>query len=108
MPLDRSKWKAAPLSTVSETVQQTKQYDTYFGGKGEYAQFWKQRDGITVKRVLPAHEPGDSPYVPMLTAMLKCEVDEKDKEGKVIDANTLRPSNPVMGKLLEFILNRSE
>ena len=71
MPLDRSKWKAAPLSTVSETVQQTKQYDTYFGGKGEYAQFWKQRDGITVKRVLPAHEPGDSPYVPMLTAMLK-------------------------------------
>ena len=84
MPLDRSKWKAAPLSTVSETVQQTKQYDTYFGGKGEYAQFWKQRDGITVKRVLPAHEPGDSPYVPMLTAMLKCEVDEKDKEGKVI------------------------
>ena len=62
MPLDRSKWKAAPLSTVSETVQQTKQYDTYFGGKGEYAQFWKQRDGITVKRVLPAHEPGDSPY----------------------------------------------
>ena len=31
-----------------------------------------------------------------------------DKEGKVIDANTLRPSNPVMGKLLEFILNRSE
>ena len=30
-----------------------------------------------------------------------------DKEGKVIDANTLRPSNPVMGKLLEFILNRS-
>ena len=84
MPLDRSKWKAAPLSTVSETVQQTKQFDTYFGGKGDYAQFWKQRDGITVKRVLPAHEPGDSPYVPMLTAMLKCEVDEKDKEGKVI------------------------
>lgn len=84
MPLDRSKWKAAPLSTVSETVQQTKQFDTYFGGKGDYAQFWKQRDGITVKRVLPAHEPGDSPYVPMLTSMLKCEVDEKDKEGKVI------------------------
>lgn len=84
MPLDRSKWKAAPLSTVSETVQQTKQYDTYFGGKGDYAQFWKNRDGITVKRVLPAHEPGDSPYVPMLTAMLKCEVDDKDKDGNVI------------------------
>lgn len=83
MALDRSKWKAAPLSTVSGTVQQTKQYDTYYGQKGGYAQFWKQKDGITIKRVLPAHEPGDSPYVPMLTAMLKCEVDEKDKDGKV-------------------------
>lgn len=81
---DRSKYKAASLNKVNETVQQTKQYDTYFGGKGDYAQFWKQKDGITVKRVLPAHEPGDSPYVPMLTAMLKCEVDDKDKDGNVI------------------------
>lgn len=84
MAFDRSKYKAAPLSKVSETVQQTKQFDTYYGGKGDYAQFWKQKDGITVKRVLPAHEPGDSPYVPMLTAMLKCEVDDKDKDGNVI------------------------
>lgn len=84
MAFDRSKYKAASLSKVSETVQQTKQFDTYFGGKGDYAQFWKQKDGITVKRVLPAHEPGDSPYVPMLTAMLKCEVDDKDKDGNVI------------------------
>lgn len=27
-----------------------------------------------------------------------------DKEGKVVDAHTLRPSNPVLGKLLEFLL----
>lgn len=84
MAFDRSKYKATSLAKVSETVQQTKQFDTYFGGKGEYANFWKQKDGITVKRVLPAHEPGDSPYVPMLTAMLKCEVDDKDKDGNVI------------------------
>ena len=57
MAFDRSKYKAASLSKVSETVQQTKQFDTYFGGKGDYAQFWKQKDGITVKRVLPVHEP---------------------------------------------------
>ena len=84
MPLDRSKWKAAPLATVNETVKQTKQYNPYFGGNGNYAPFWSQKDGITIKRVLPAHEPGDTPYVPMLTAMLKCEVDDKDKDGKVI------------------------
>lgn len=84
MPLDRSKWKAAPLATVNETVKQTKQYNPYFGGNGDYAPFWSQKDGITIKRVLPAHEPGDTPYVPMLTAMLKCEVDDKDKDGKVI------------------------
>lgn len=85
MGFDRSKYKAPSLKTVNDTVQQTKQYDNYYGGgNGNYAPFWKQRDGITLKRVLPAHEPGDSPYVPMITSMLKCEVDEKDKDGNVI------------------------
>ena len=82
---DRSKWKAAPLTTVNATVNETKKFDTYFeSGNNEYARFWTNRDGITVKRVLPAHEPGDSPYVPMLTAMLKIEVDDKDSNGTVI------------------------
>lgn len=82
---DRSKWKAAPLATVNSTVNETKKFDTYFeSGNNEYARFWTNRDGITIKRVLPAHEPGDSPYVPMLTAMLKIEVDDKDSNGTVI------------------------
>lgn len=84
MAFDRSKYRAASLQTVTNTVTETKQYNTYFGGSGDYAPFWKNKDGITIKRVLPAHNPGDSPYVPMLTAMLKCEVDEKNSEGKVI------------------------
>ena len=29
-----------------------------------------------------------------------------DKEGKVIDANTLRPSNPILGEMLKFIMKR--
>lgn len=82
---DRSKWKAAPLATVNSTVNETKKYDTYFdGNNSEFARFWNNRDGITVKRVLPAHEPGDSPYVPMLTTMLKIEVDDKSADGQVI------------------------
>lgn len=82
---DRSKWKAAPLATVNSTVNETKKFDTYFeSGNNEYARFWANRDGITIKRVLPAHKPGDSPYVPMLTAMLKIEVDDKDSNGTVI------------------------
>lgn len=81
---DRSKWKAAPLATVNATVTETKQFDTYYGANGDYAPFWRNKDGITIKRVLPAHDPGDSPYVPMLTAMLKVEMDEKDANGTVI------------------------
>lgn len=85
MAFDRNKYRAAPLSTVNDTVAQTKPYDTYYGGnKGDYAPFWKNRDGITIKRVLPAHVAGDSPYVPMLTTMLKCVADDKDKDGNVI------------------------
>lgn len=85
MAFDRNKYRAAPLSKVNDTVAQTKPYDTYFGGnKGDYAPFWKNRDGMTIKRVLPAHVAGDSPYVPMLTTMLKCVADEKDKDGNVI------------------------
>lgn len=85
MAFDRNKYRAAPLATVNSTVAQTKPYETYFGGnKGDYAPFWKNRDGITIKRVLPAHVAGDSPYVPMLTTMLKCNTDEKDKDGNVI------------------------
>lgn len=84
MTFDRSKWKAAPLTTVTQTASTAKQYNTYYDGNNEYAPFWKQRDGVVVKRVLPAHKPGDSPYVPMLTAMLKIEVDDKNDKGEVI------------------------
>lgn len=80
---NREKYRAVPLSTVASTVQSTKQYDTYYGGKSDYAPFFKNRDGVVVKRVLPAHEPGDSPYVPMMTSMLDCEVEEK-KDGVVV------------------------
>lgn len=81
---DRSKYKAASLEATTAVVAETKQYDTYFGGNGDYAPFWKNREGVTIKRVLPAHEPGDSPYVPMLTTMLKVEQDDKDSNGNVI------------------------
>lgn len=84
MPFDRNKYRAASLQTVQSATKEAKKYDTYYGkGKGDYAPFWKNRDGITIKRVLPAHEPGDSPYVPMLTAKLDCEVEKKDENGKV-------------------------
>lgn len=81
---DRSKWKAPSLATVNAAVSETKQFDKYYGGSGEYAPFWRNKDGITVKRVLPAHDAGDSPYVPMLTTMLKVETDEKDDNGNII------------------------
>lgn len=84
MAFDRSKYKAASLNTVQKTVKETKKYDTYYGsGKTEFAPFWQNKDGIVVKRVLPAHEPGDSPYVPMMTALLNCEVDKKNEKGEV-------------------------
>lgn len=80
---NRDRFRATPLSTVNSTVTETKQYDTYYGGSSDYAPFFKNVEGVTIKRVLPAHEPGDSPYVPMMTSMLECEVEDK-KDGVVI------------------------
>lgn len=80
---NRDRFRATPLSTVNSTVTETKQYDTFYGGNSDYAPFFKNVEGVTVKRVLPAHEPGDSPYVPMMTSMLECEVEDK-KDGVVI------------------------
>lgn len=90
MAFDRSKFRATPLSEVKETVSNSKQYDTYFGNRGDRASFFKNEDGSVIKRVLPAHEPGDSPYVPMLTAQLECQVDDKDKDGNVIGKKIAR------------------
>ena len=89
MAFDRSKYKATPLSTVNETVNETKVYDTFFGGRSDYAPFWKERDGVTIKRVLPAKNPDESPYVPMLTTQLQCEVDKK-QDGKVVGKEVVR------------------
>ena len=89
MSFDRSKYRAASLSTVNNTVNETKAYDTYYGGKSDYAPFWKEREGVTIKRVLPAKNPGESPYVPMLTVMLQCEVDKK-QDGKVVGKEIVR------------------
>lgn len=80
---NRDRFRATPLSTVNSTVTETKQYDTFYGGNSDYAPFFKNVEGVTVKRVLPAHEPGDSPYVPMMTSMLECEVEDR-KDGVVI------------------------
>lgn len=80
---NRDRFRATPLSTVNSTVTETKQYDTFYGGNSDYALFFKNVEGVTVKRVLPAHEPGDSPYVPMMTSMLECEVEDR-KDGVVI------------------------
>lgn len=85
MSFDRSKYKAAPISAVNAATQTAKNSVTYFGGtKSDYAPFFKNEEGDTIKRVLPAHNPGDSPYVPMYTALLECEVDEKNQEGQKI------------------------
>lgn len=83
MAFDRDKYRAVPLGTVSQVQNETKQFRTFFDEKGDYAPFWKNREGIVMKRVLPAHEPGDSPYVPMYTAQLECEVEQKDEQGNV-------------------------
>lgn len=80
---NRDRFRATPLSTVNSTITETKQYDTFYGGNSDYAPFFKNVEGVTVKRVLPAHEPGDSPYAPMMTSMLECEVEDK-KDGVVI------------------------
>lgn len=82
MAFDRNKYKAALLKTVQSTVKQSKQYDTFYGEKNEFAKFWSQTDGTTIKRILPAHEPGDSPYVPMLTAQLDVEVEQRGEDRK--------------------------
>lgn len=84
MAFDRNQWKAASLDTVKKTVKEGKQHDTFFGNRsGNRANFYKNEDGVVVKRVLPPHKPGDSPYVPSMTAQLECEVEKYDKEGKV-------------------------
>lgn len=84
MAFDRDKYRAVPLGTVSQVQNETKQFRTFFDEKGDYAPFFKNREGIVMKRVLPAHEPGDSPYVPMYTTQLEVEVDKKDDKGNVI------------------------
>ena len=84
MAFDRNKYKATSLAKINSTVSAAKQAAPFFDGGSSRAPFYNNVDGVVTKRVLPAHIPGNSPYVPLYTAMLPCEVDDKDVNGNVV------------------------
>lgn len=76
---DRSKFKKADLKEVEKTVKQAE--STMFSRGGEWVSFFTPDEGRNIVRVLPALK--GSPYVPLKTSKLECEVNTYDKDGNV-------------------------
>lgn len=76
---DRSKFNVGKLKDVEETVKKAEQ--TMGRRSSEWVNFFTPEEGKNIVRILPAAK--GSPYVPLKTAKLACEVDTYDKEGNV-------------------------
>lgn len=72
---DRSKYRKTTLEAVQETENKVKETQKFFGGSSNYAKFFTVKDGRNEFRVLPAHTPDATPYVPIRTATVKCMVE---------------------------------
>lgn len=76
MGFDRSKFKAAPMSAIEKQEAKAKKASKNFSsGGGGRINFHKVEEGSNWFRIAPAHDPKDSPYVPIRKTMLKCNVD---------------------------------
>lgn len=76
MAFDRSKFKAAPLSAIEKQEEKAKKVSRNFSSSSSNRPtFHKVEEGSNWFRIAPAHDPKDSPYVPIRKTMLRCEVD---------------------------------
>lgn len=76
MAFDRSKFRAAPMSAIEKQETKAKKASRNFSsGSGGRTTFHKVEEGENWYRIAPAHDPKDSPYVPIRKTMLNCEVD---------------------------------
>lgn len=82
---DRSKYKGASIASVKKVSDDAKRNSTKFNDYGgDYVDFFIVKDGANWLRVAPAHDPNDSPYIPVRTTMLKCSVEKRDAEKNII------------------------
>ena len=81
---DRSKYQGTAIASIKKTQDDAKKNSKNFntGGDGDYVNFFKVETGNNILRVAPAHDPEDSPYVPVRAAMLKCKVEKRDADHK--------------------------
>lgn len=82
---DRSKYKGASIASVKKVSDDAKKNSTKFGDYGgDFIKFFEVKEGSNWLRIAPAHDPNDSPYIPVRTTMLKCKVEKRDAEGNII------------------------
>jgi len=89
MAFDRSKFKAAPMSAIEEQKTKAKQASKSFNQSGRTT-FHKVEEGSNWFRVAPAHNSADSPYVPIRSTFLECEVDIY-KDGEPTGEKEVKP-----------------
>ena len=79
MAFDRSKYqgKGVSLSKINEGVSEAEKNSksNFSGGSYEKTVYHTVADGANWFKIAPAHDPDDSPYVPMTVSKLYCEVD---------------------------------
>ncbi len=70
------------MESIKSTQQAAQKNDKRFYNDGNsFVGYHYPQEGKNVFRIAPAHNPADSPYVPVRYSQLEVEVDEYDKEG---------------------------
>jgi hypothetical protein len=84
MAFDRSKYKSVSLKKVSDQVSEAESNSkTSFSGGSGRTKYHKIEEGDNWFKIAPAHDPENSPYVPISTANLECEGD-KWEDGEIV------------------------
>ena len=74
MGFDRKKFGGSTIASVKQASEEAKKNNVYFGDSSSVTGFHKIKDGKNWIRVAPTGD-GTTPYVPVRSALLKCEVD---------------------------------
>lgn len=84
MAFDRSRYKGTSLSKINEGISDAETNSTTAkgGGNFEKTKYHQLEEGDNWFKIAPAHEPEDSPYVPIAVVNLECEGD-KWEDGEI-------------------------
>lgn len=70
------------MQSIKTTQKAAEKYDKKFYNEGgNFLGYHYPEEGKNIFRIAPAHDPQDSPYMPIRYSQMEVEVDEYDKEG---------------------------